>query len=201
MLSRRNFALFTLTLAGLALPGRFASAQDGGTARVGTVNPARIFNEMQETKDLKQKMENDRKNIEDEEKRRVADVEEAKKRRGLFTGGTEEFNKANKELIEKAVSLQTWRELIKADLQTQQKTQMKNLFEKIEAATKDVAMAKKYDIIVVQNSSELPAELEQLNVDQVRGIINQRTVMYNNGKYDITNEVLAAVDAKYKTRK
>ena len=199
MLSRRSLALFALSLGALIVPARFAAAQDA--AKIGTVNPARIFNEMQETKDLKQKMESDRKNIEDTEKARVNDVEEARKRRGLFASGSEEFNKANKELIEKAVALQTWRELVKADLQTQQKTQMKSLFEKIEAATKQVAEAKKLDLVVVQNSTELPAELEQLNVDQLRAIINQRTVMYNNGKFDITGDVLAAVDAKYKTRK
>ena len=38
-------------------------------------------------------------------------------------------------------------------------------------------------------------------MDQLRGLINQRSVMFSNGKFDITNDVLAAVDAKYKTKK
>jgi len=43
--------------------------------------------------------------------------------------------------------------------------------------------------------------MEQINVDQLRGLINQRTVLYSNGKFDITNDVLANVDAKYKNKK
>ena len=35
--------------------------------RIAIVNPARVFNDMQETKDLKQKMEADRKTITDRE--------------------------------------------------------------------------------------------------------------------------------------
>src|SRR3712207_8882309 len=51
--------------------------------------------------------------------------------------GTEDFTKANKEYLEKVLSAQAWQEVIKADLQRQQKSQMKNLFEKIEQATRE----------------------------------------------------------------
>jgi len=199
MFSRRSLFTLALSAAALFMPARFAAAQDG--PRIATVNPAKVFNEMQETKDLKQKMESDRTAIQNEAKRRSDDLEEAKKKRGIFTEGSEEFSKANKELIEKAVGLQTWQELIKADLARQQKSQMKNLFEKIEQATKEVAEAKKLDLVIVEQKIDLPSDpntMEQINVDQLRGLINQRSVMYSNGKFDITNDVLARVDAKYK---
>jgi len=199
MFSRRSLFTLALSAAALFMPARFAAAQDG--PRIATVNPAKVFNEMQETKDLKQKMESDRTAIQNEAKRRSDDLEEAKKKRGIFTECSEEFNKANKELIEKAVGLQTWQELIKADLARQQKSQMKNLFEKIEQATKEVAEAKKLDLVIVEQKIDLPSDpntIEQINVDQLRGLINQRSVMYSNGKFDITNDVLARVDAKYK---
>jgi Skp family chaperone for outer membrane proteins len=201
MISRRSLCTLALSVAALVLPARFAAAQDG--PRIAIVNPAKVFNEMQETKDLKQKMESDRQAIQAEGKRRQDEVEEAKKKRTLFNEGTEDFNKANKDLIEKAIGLQTWQELIKADLARQQKSQMSSLFKKIEDATKDVATAKKLDIVIVEQKIDLPSDpntMEQINVDQLRSLINQRTVMFNNGKYDITNEVLAAVDAKYRKK-
>lgn len=202
MFSRRSLFTLALSAAALFMPAGIAAAQEG--PRIATVNPAKVFNEMQETKDLKQKMESDRTAIQNEAKRRSDDLEEAKKKRGIFTEGSEEFNKANKELIEKAVGLQTWQELIKADLARQQKSQMKNLFEKIEQATKEVAEAKKLDLVIVEQKIDLPSDpntMEQINVDQLRGLINQRSVMYSNGKFDITNDVLARVDAKYKGKK
>jgi Skp family chaperone for outer membrane proteins len=202
MFSRRFFCAFALSVTGLLLPARFAAAQD--SIKIATVNPAKVFNEMQETKDLKQKMESDRQAIQTEGKRRSDELDEAKKARGLFREDSEDFNKKNQEMIKKAVELQVWQELIKADLLRQQKSQMKNLFEKIEAATKEVAETKKLDLVIVEQRIDLPTDpntMEQINVDQLRGLINQRTVMYNNAKFDITNDVLAVVDGKYKSRK
>jgi Skp family chaperone for outer membrane proteins len=202
MFSRRSLCAVALSAIALVLPARLASAQEG--PRIGIVNPAKIFNEMQETKDLKQKMESDRQAIQAEAKRRADDLEEAKKARALFTEGTDDFNKKNQEMIRKAVELQVWQEMIKADLARQQKTQMKNLFEKIEAATKEVAESKKLDLVLVEQKIDLPSDpntMEQINVDQLRNLINQRSVMYSNGKFDITNDVLANVDAKYKSHK
>ena len=73
---------------------------------------------------------------------------------------------------------------------------MKALFEKIEQATREVAEAAKIDLVIVEQRVDLPADLDQINVDQLRGLINQRTVLFNNGRLDITNDVLARVDAK-----
>jgi Skp family chaperone for outer membrane proteins len=199
MTARRSFLAFAFAAVAALVAAPFATAQDN--PRIAVVNPAKVFNEMQETKDLKQKMEADRKSITEEGQRRGQEVEDAKKRRALFNEGTEDFNKANKEYLEKVISAQAWQELIKADLQRQQKSQMKSLFEKIEQATKEVAEAKKLDLVLVEQKTDLPSDLDQINVDQLRGLINQRTVLYSNGKFDITNDVLARVDAKYKARK
>ena len=199
MTARRSILAFAFAAVAALVAAPVATAQDG--PRIAVVNPAKVFNEMQETKDLKQKMEADRKTITDEGQRRGQEVEDAKKRRALFNEGTDDFNKANKEYLEKVISAQAWQELIKADLQRQQKSQMKTLFEKIEQATKEVAEAKKLDLVLVEQKTDLPADLDQINVDQLRGLINQRSVLYSNGKFDITNDVLARVDAKYKTRK
>jgi Skp family chaperone for outer membrane proteins len=199
MTARRSILAFAFAAVAALVAGPFAAAQD--TPRIAVVNPAKVFNEMQETKDLKQKMESDRKTITDEGTRRGQEVEDAKKRRALFNEGTDDFNKANKEYLEKVISAQAWQELIKADLQRQQKSQMKNLFEKIEQATKEVAQARKLDVVIIEQKTDLPSDLDQINVDQLRGLINQRTILYNNGRFDITNDVLAAVDAKYKSRK
>jgi Skp family chaperone for outer membrane proteins len=202
MFSRRSLCAFALTAVALVLPARLASAQDG--PKIATVNTAKVFNEMLETKDLKQKMDSDGNAIKAEGERRKNDLQEAQKRRDLVNEGTADYEKANRELIEKAIAMQTWQELIKADLARQQKVQMRNLFNKIEDATKEVAEAKKLDLVFVDQKIELPMDnktMEQITADQLRSLINQRSIMYNNGRLDITNEVLAAVDAKYKARK
>jgi Skp family chaperone for outer membrane proteins len=200
MISRRMLCAFALAAVSMILPSRFAVADDA-PPRIGTVNTAKIFSEMAETKDLMQKMKADGEAIEAEKNRREADIKETEKKRNLFNDGSDDFNKANKELIEKALQLRVWGELVNADLIRQQKTQMRNLFNKIEEATSDVAKQKNLDIVLVDSKLELPKEgLEKIQLDQLRMMINQRVVIFNNGRLDITNEVLAAVDAKYKKK-
>src|SRR5690349_19182715 len=149
MLARRPFIAFAFfAVAALAAAVTDpAAAQDA--PRIATVNRAKVFSEIQETKDLKQKMEADRKTITDEGQRRGQEVEDAKKRRALFNEGTDDYNKASKDWREKVIAAQAWQEMIKQELAGQQKAQMKSLFEKIEAATKDVATAKKIDLVIV----------------------------------------------------
>lgn len=200
MIARRTLTLTAVAALAMLLPAARATAQ-GDTARVATVNPAQVFNQMQETKDLKQKLASDQQQIEAANKQKEAELQEARKARELFNPGTEEYKKANNALIEKAVQLQAWRELTKAQLQRDQKEQMRGLFGKIEEATAEIAKAKKYDIVVVDQRPELPPDIDQINVDQLRAAINSRSVMYNNGNHDLTKEVTANLDAKYKAKK
>jgi Skp family chaperone for outer membrane proteins len=203
MISRRFFFGIALTALATVLPARFAAADNHDAPRIATVNTAKVFNEMMETKDLKQKMDSDGKAIKDESDRRENDLKESQKKRDLFNEGTADYDKANKELVEKAIGMRAWQELTKAELQRQQKVQMRNLFNKIEDATKQVAVAKKIDLVFVDQKIELPTDsktMEQITADQLRQLINQRTIVYNNGRLDITDEVLAAVDANYKKK-
>jgi len=204
MTSRRSFFAFALTAVALVLPAQFAAADNHDAPRIGTVNTAKVFQEMMETKDLRQKMDSDAKAIKDEGERRENALKELQKKRDLFNEGSTDYDKANKDLVEQAIATRAWQELTKAEVLRQQKMQMRNLFNKIEDATKDVATAKKLDLVFVDQKLELPNDaktMEQITADQLRQLINQRTIIFNNGRLDITNEVLAAVDAKYKEKK
>ena len=201
MINRRSLLLAFAALLGMALQ-RPASAQDA-PPKIATVNLAKVFNELQETKDFQQKLESDRKAIQAEAQKRGAEIEQLKKDRQLLKEGSDDFNKKQKELIEKTIAAQTWQQLIQADLFRQQKNQIKGLLDKIEETTKTIAEGKKIDLVVVEQKVELPAEMDNVNADQLRAMIqmvNQRTVLYNNGKLDITGEVIAALDAAYKKR-
>jgi len=199
MFSRRSFVTLALGAVALMLPAGFAAAQDN--PKIATVNVGKVFNEMQETKDYKQKMESDRQAVENEANRRKAEVEEIRKARSLFNEGTEDYNKKNRELIQKTLEFQTWNQLYNLELARTQKLQLRSLFEKIEAATKEVAEATKLDLVIVDQKADLPVDLEQIDIKALLNIFGQRNVMYNNGKFDITPEVLAKVDANYKARK
>lgn len=203
MYLRRTICGLFLTAA-LLLPAPLVRADNHDNPRIATVNTAKIFGEMQETKDLRQKMDADGKAIEAEREKRKTELQELQKKRELFSEGSADFEKINKDLIQKAVEMQAWQELTKAELNRQQKTQMRNLFNKIEDAVKTVAQQKNLDLVFVDQKMELPTDsktMEQITIDQLRGLINQRNIVYNNNRLDITNDVLALVDANYKAKK
>jgi Skp family chaperone for outer membrane proteins len=198
MLSRRSVCTFALAVACL-LPAGVALAQD----KIRTVNPGKIFNDMQETKDLKQKITAQSQGLQKQQETYENDLKEAQKRRELYKPDTEDYSKANNELLTKAINYKAWQEITRNNLATEQKTQMVRLFAKIEAATAEVAKEQGLDLVIVEQRGDMPnaEQLGQLNADQVRALINQRNVMFSNGKLDITEAVRAKVDENYKNGK
>jgi Skp family chaperone for outer membrane proteins len=199
MFSPRSLCTLALALTASLLPAGFAAGQE----KIRTVNPGKVFNDMQETADLKQKIQAEGKTLQDQQKAIEGDLQEAQKRRDLFKPDSQDYANANAELLKKAINYRAWQEITKNNLATEQKAQMIRLFGKIEAATAEVAKEQGIDLVIVEQKTEMPDAntLGQLNVDQVRALINQRNTMFNNNKLDITDLVLKKVNENYKAGK
>jgi Skp family chaperone for outer membrane proteins len=79
----------------------------------------------------------------------------------------------------------------------QEKDNIISIYDKIRDACKEVAVAKKIDLVLAEHKPEIPAKRDQLTGDQVRQIINQQDVLYSNEKVDITQEVILVLNKKY----
>jgi len=88
-----------------------------------------------------------------------------------------------------------------ADMQAEQKRQMLLIFNKITNAVQEVATAKGIDLVIAEQKPEFPPSLDQLNADQLRAMINSQNVLYNVPQVDISTDVIAAMDAHYKSGK
>lgn len=192
-----RIALIAALVICLTFAGGMAHAQDA--TRVAVVNPARAFQEMQETKDLKAALENQRKQLEGEVNGRQQKVKDLQAARDLLKPDSTQYQEADKNFMQEAIQFDTWSKITQAQLQGQQKQQMKVLFDKIVAATSQVAQQKNIDLVIADQRPDLPENLAAINVEQLRAILNGRNVLYNNSKADITNEVIAALDANYKS--
>lgn len=198
MFSRRPLCALALVVTASLLSAGAARAQE----QIRTVNPARIFNEMQETVDLQNAMKNRNQQIEQMSAAKQNELKEMEKNVKLFNVGTAEYNAANDKLINAAVNYRAWVEITKNSQANEFKAQMIRLFGKIEVATKEVAEAEKADLVIVEQKLDLNADqLGQATAEQVRALINQRNTMYSSGKLDITQKVLDKVNANYKSQK
>jgi len=153
---------------------------------------------MQETKDLKQSMENQRKQLESDANARQQKVKDLQAQRDLLKPDSAQYQDADKSFMKEAIEYDTWSKITTAQIQGQQKQQMKVLFDKIVSTTGQVAQQRGFDLVLTDQRPDLPENLQAINVDQLRAILNGRNVLYTNNKVDITGDVVAALDASYK---
>jgi Skp family chaperone for outer membrane proteins len=191
-----RFSMFLCLIAAL-IPSAPAAAQTQPT-RVAIANPARIFQEIQETKDLKQAMENKGKTLGDQKFAKEAKIKDLQANRDQLRPDAPQYADRNRELLAATMEYQVWMQMSQADMQSEQKRQMLNLFNKIQAAVQKVAAARGIDLVVSAHNPEFPENIDQLNVDQVRQIINSRNVLFVKPELDISNDVIAEMDKAYK---
>jgi Skp family chaperone for outer membrane proteins len=173
------------------------------SVKVAIANPVEIFNQLQETKDLRVKLEADVSKLEKERLARVAELTDLKGRRDMLKPGNAEFDKANRDLLEKSTGFEVWMKMAQLDMARQQKLQIKALYEKIIEAIATVSKTKQLDLVLAQQSPELPtdqAAFDQLTPDQLRQILGQRNVLYNSAVADISNDVVATLNKAYAPR-
>ena len=185
-----------ITLIALCSWASQASAQ-----KIATVNAAKVFNEIQETKDLKSKMENDQKNLQATDLQKKTQLKDLQSARDALKPEAPDYDKANQALMQAAFDYEVWQRIQGANIQRQQKEQMLKIFNKITTAVSQVATQKGLDLVVAEQRPEIPDNLDQINVDQVRLLINQRNVLFSTPNVDISTEVIAAMDAAYKAGK
>jgi Skp family chaperone for outer membrane proteins len=197
MIAKKQLASTLLTVVALSWMGAsVASAQD---ARIGVANPVRIFNEMQEVKDLKQKLEGERARIEQETKTRRERIQALQGARDQLRPDSPQFSERDRELQQAAIEFDVWTRITQAAAQRQQKMQMVTTYEKIEAATAEVAKQKGLTVVFADQRQDLPDNVDPIPVEQLRGILGARNVMYAADTADISNEVIALLDTKYKS--
>jgi Skp family chaperone for outer membrane proteins len=177
------------------------STQAFAQIKIATVNAAKVFNEIQETKDLKSKMENDQKTLQQQDLERKTKIKDLQSARDALKPDAPQYADANKAYVQAVIDYRVWGEMQGNEIQRVQKQQMLTIFNKITTTVGEVATQKSLDLVLAEQKPEVPDNIDQLNVDQVRAMINQRNVLYSTPAVDISNDVIAAMDAKYKAGK
>ena len=191
---KMKFAVTALCLMSFWGSAAFAAEPN----KVAIANPGRIFSEMQELKDLRGKMDSEKKLLEGVDREKREHVRAIEAARDALKVETLQYQEKNAELLKVTIEYETWGRLNNANFQREQKLQLKLLYQKIEEAVAEVAKQKGYDLVISDQRSEMPAEIDRLNIEQLRVIINSRAVLYSGEKADISNDVLALLDAKYR---
>ena len=183
-----------------APPARGGAAGAAASVRIAVANPSRIFSSMKETIDLGESLEAELGRLGAEEKEREDALRKLQSQRNQLKPETPQWEKANNDLMDGAGEFKLWREQNKARLDRTQKRQLRQLFQRIEQACREIAQRDGYDLVVADQRPALPDDLDQVNAAQLRALINSRNVLYAAPKVDISDAVIALLDSKYKAK-
>jgi Skp family chaperone for outer membrane proteins len=182
----------------LVMPVAARAQGNGKDLRIAVADPSRIFSEMQETKDLKEKMETERQRLFGMEKEKRENLTKIQKQRDELKPDHPQYEELNKQLMQAAVEFKNWGDFAKLEAERNQKRQLRSLFGKIQSAVSEIARRDGIDLVIANQQPELPQNLDQINYNQLRELINQRDVLYAGEKADISSAVIALLDSQYK---
>jgi Skp family chaperone for outer membrane proteins len=196
---RLQYAGSALLVASLAftLPSR---AQDAPPTRVAVASPSRVLRSMQEVIDLRTTEKAELVKLGDQETTKKKELEDMAERRNKFTKpGTEDYQKQTNDILQKQLEDRNWAEFQQAQLTRDNKQHMQDLFDKIKNTIGKIAEERKIDLVLSDQGTDLtPDELDKLTADQVNQILHGHNVLYSSKTLDITDDVIARLNAAYK---
>ena len=146
-------------------------------------------------------MESDRKALEQSALEKRQKLKDMQAQRDQLKSDSPQYSDLNRQLMQGSIEFDTWGQDPGAgkpapaedadDLAVQQDRRCYR-------RSRDAARDRPGDRRAAPGTAD---NLDQLNVDQVRMLINQRNVLFSNPAVDISAEVIAAMDAKYKAGK
>ncbi len=165
--------------------------------KIVVANTETILMSIQEWKDMQSQREQRIKTLQNIELDKVAKIKNLTSSRDALKSDAPHYAQKNKDLINAQIDLEVWRRIMQADEQRHFKQQIKELSDKVTAAVADVAAQKHYDLVLAEIKPEIPANLDQVNPQQLKDLLTSRNILFVASQYDITSDVIAAMDAKY----
>ena len=185
---------------------RAAQKDGGGTAsasgegRIAVADAARIFKEMQETKDVERDMGAERDRLEAVAQEKDSEVRKLQAQRDQLRVGAPQYEELNEKLNDAALELRLWVEQTNARNERSQKRQVRAMFAKIEAAVAEIAQRDGYELVLAKQRPELPENLDRVKYEQIVSRLAARNMLFASERADISDEVIALLDAQYKNQ-
>jgi Skp family chaperone for outer membrane proteins len=167
------------------------AGQETKCLKIGVVSVRKIFQDCKRNVKYRQEMtaERDKMEAELEKLSREIDLDKA----GLKTlkPGSSDYSALMKEALEKQGRLQAQQEYFKRQMDFREQAVIEQLFKDVVQATAQVSKEKGFDLVLEKSEPELPAS----NSNELTLTISTHKVLYSTGCEDITDAVLAKVDA------
>ena len=168
-----------------------AWAADNKCLKIGVVSVRKIFQDCKRNTKYRQEMSVERDKLEAELESLSKDIDASKSKLKMLKPGSADYLSGMKDVLDKQGSLQAKQEYFKRQMDMREQAVIEQLFKDVINATAVVAKEKGFDMVFEKSEPDLPAS----NSNELTLTISTYKVLYSAGCEDITDAVMAKVDA------
>jgi Skp family chaperone for outer membrane proteins len=171
--------------------GQAASSQEPKCLKIGVVSVRKIFQDCKRNVKYRRDLAAERDKLGTELEKLSKEIDLDKTGLKTLKAGSPDYLSAMKEILEKQAMLQAQQEFFKRQMDIREQTIIESLFNDVVSATAEVAKEKQLDLVLEKSEPDLPAA----NSNELTLTISTHKVLFSAGCEDITDAVLAKVDA------
>jgi len=174
--------------------GRAQTDEKAKCLKIGVVSVGKIFRECKRNAKYRQDVMAERDRLEAELNKLSKEVDLDKAGLKTLKPGTSDYLSQMKQIFDKQGKLQSEQEYFKRQMEMREQGVIEQLFKDVLQATSEVAKEKGFDLVLEKSEPELPAA----SSNELMLTISTHKVLFNSGCEDITDAVMAKIDAAEK---
>lgn len=183
--------VLVIIMSGFIVSAGAVKAADNKCLKIGVVSVRKIFQDCKRNTKYRQEMTAERDKLEAELDSLSKDIDASKSKLKMLKQGSADYLSGIKDVFDKQASLQAKQEYFKRQMDIREQTVVEQLFKDVIKATGEVAKEKGFDLVLEKSEPDLPAA----NTNELTLTISTHKVLYSSGCEDITDAVMAKVDA------
>jgi Skp family chaperone for outer membrane proteins len=183
--------VLVMVLSGFIVSAGTVGAADSKGLKIGVVSVRKIFQDCKRNTKYRKEMTAERDKLEQELESLSKDIDASKSKLKMLKQGSADYLSGMKDVFDKQASLQARQEYFKRQMDMREQAAVEQVFKDVLKATSEVAKEKGLDIVFEKSEPDLPAA----NNNELTLTISTHKVLYSSGCEDITDAVMAKVDA------
>lgn len=183
--------LIGVVIFSLGYEKSWANTEANVSNKVGVVSILRVFQECQRNKTYREKATEEQNKLISKLQQLELQIQASQEGLKPLKQGSDDYLEQLKEIYENQAALQGKKEFFSKQLELKEQQWMMQLYQDILQVTKNIAQKKGLDM-VLENSE---VDFSDITAEGLINAIRTHKVLYSAESLDITNEVIAAVDA------
>lgn len=186
------------TISGLMLASLFVAAPAIAQPKIGVVNPAKILNEIKETKEANDSFRGEQEALKAQAAEKQKALQAITEQKNQLKTDAPQWQDLNKKEVELTTELTIWVKDKDAQLTRKFRDQAQKISEKIKGSISEVAKAKGLDLVLADQADLKDDEIDKVPPQNLMPVLLSKSIYYRNDAMDLTQEVIAKLDAGYK---